>query len=92
MTEKDREDLLFGLNQGVDWVALSFVRTPSDLLELKELIAQAGKRVPVIAKIEKFEAFENLDAVIAACDGLMVARGDLGVEMPAEEVPLLQSG
>ncbi|UFP94085.1 pyruvate kinase [Gloeobacter morelensis] len=90
MTEKDREDLLFGLNQGVDWVALSFVRTPSDLLELKELIAQAGKRVPVIAKIEKFEAFENLDAVIAACDGLMVARGDLGVEMPAEEVPLLQ--
>ncbi len=90
MTDKDREDLLFGLNQGVDWVALSFVRNASDLLELKELIAQSGKRVPVIAKIEKFEAFENLDAVISACDGIMVARGDLGVEMPAEEVPLLQ--
>jgi len=90
MTEKDREDLLFGLNQGVDWVALSFVRTAQDVLELKELIAQQGKRVPVIGKIEKFEAFENLEAVIAACDGLMVARGDLGVEMPAEEVPLLQ--
>ncbi|MBC8121910.1 MAG: pyruvate kinase [Gemmatimonadaceae bacterium] len=90
LTEKDRADLLFGLNQGVDWVALSFVRTPEDLLELKELIAQQGKRVPVIAKIEKFEAFANLDGVIAACDGVMVARGDLGVEMDAEEVPLLQ--
>ncbi len=90
MTDKDREDLLFGLDQGVDWVALSFVRNASDVLELKELIAQQGKRVPVISKIEKFEAFENLEAVVAASDGLMVARGDLGVEMPAEEVPLLQ--
>lgn len=90
MTVKDREDLLFGLGQGVDWVALSFVRTAQDILELKELMAQQGKRVPVIAKIEKFEAFENLDSVIAACEGVMVARGDLGVEMPAEEVPLLQ--
>lgn len=90
MTAKDREDLLFGLNQGADWVALSFVRTASDLLELKELIAQSGKRVPVIAKIEKFEAFEQLESIVAASDGLMVARGDLGVEMPAEEVPLLQ--
>jgi pyruvate kinase len=90
LTEKDRTDLIFGLDQGVDWVALSFVRNPQDVLEIKELISNAGKNVPVIAKIEKHEAIEQMEAVLTICDGVMVARGDLGVELPAEEVPLLQ--
>jgi pyruvate kinase len=90
LTEKDRQDLLFGLDQGVDWVALSFVREPQDILEIKDLISQADKRVPVVAKIEKHEAIEQMDAILPLCDGVMVARGDLGVELPAEEVPLLQ--
>ncbi|MEN9276341.1 MAG: pyruvate kinase, partial [Gloeomargarita sp. GMQP_bins_5] len=90
LTEKDRQDLFFGLEQGVDWVALSFVRSPEDVLELKEIIAQRGCRVPVIAKIEKHEAIAQMEAVLSVCDGVMVARGDLGVEMPAQEVPLLQ--
>ena len=90
LTEKDREDLMFGLDQGVDWVALSFVRNPQDILEIKDLIASAGKSVPVIAKIEKHEAIEQMDAILSLCDGVMVARGDLGVELPAEDVPILQ--
>jgi len=90
LTDKDKEDLAFGLKQGVDWVALSFVRNPSDLDEIKDLIGMYGFDTPVIAKIEKFEAIDQIDAVLKLCDGVMVARGDLGVEMPAEEVPLLQ--
>ncbi|MEH2349623.1 MAG: pyruvate kinase [Nostoc sp.] len=90
MTDKDREDLMFGLDQGVDWVALSFVRNPQDMIEIKELISSIGKQVPVIAKIEKHEAIEQMEAVLALCDGVMVARGDLGVELPAEDVPVLQ--
>ncbi|MBW4688938.1 MAG: pyruvate kinase [Komarekiella atlantica HA4396-MV6] len=90
MTDKDREDLMFGLDQGVDWVALSFVRNPLDMIEIKELISSTGKQVPVIAKIEKHEAIEQMEAVLALCDGVMVARGDLGVELPAEDVPVLQ--
>lgn len=90
LTEKDRADLLFGLDQGVDWVALSFVRNPQDILEIKEMISSAGKNVPVIAKIEKHEAVEQMDAILPLCDGIMVARGDLGVEIPAEEVPIIQ--
>jgi pyruvate kinase len=90
LTDKDRKDLMFGLDQGVDWVALSFVRNPQDMLEIKELISSAGKNVPVIAKIEKHEAIEQMEAILSLCDGVMVARGDLGVELPAEEVPLLQ--
>ncbi len=90
MTDKDREDLMFGLDQGVDWVALSFVRNPQDMIEIKELISSTGKQVPVIAKIEKHEAIEQMEAVLALCDGVMVARGDLGVELPAEDVPVLQ--
>jgi pyruvate kinase len=90
MTDKDREDLMFGLDQGVDWVALSFVRNPQDILEIKELISSTGKHVPVIAKIEKHEAIEQMEAILALCDGVMVARGDLGVEVPAEDVPILQ--
>ena len=90
LTEKDRKDLMFGLDQGVDWVALSFVRNPQDVLEIKELIASAGKDVPVIAKIEKHEAIEQMEEILALCNGVMVARGDLGVELPAEDVPILQ--
>jgi pyruvate kinase len=90
LTDKDRQDLSFGLQQGVDWVALSFVRNPSDMQEIRELIASQGHSTPVIAKIEKFEAIDQIDAILPLCDGVMVARGDLGVEMPAEEVPLLQ--
>ena len=90
LTDKDRTDLAFGLKQGVDWVALSFVRNPSDMLEIKELISSHGHSTPVVAKIEKFEAIDQIDAILPLCDGVMVARGDLGVEMPAEEVPLLQ--
>ena len=90
MTDKDRHDLMFGLDQGVDWVALSFVRNPQDILEIKDLISSAGKQVPVIAKIEKHEAIDQMEAILALCDGVMVARGDLGVELPAEDVPVLQ--
>jgi pyruvate kinase len=90
LTPKDCHDLTFGLQQGVDWVALSFVRNPSDMLEIRELIRSQGYDTPVVAKIEKFEAINAIDAILPLCDGVMVARGDLGVEMPAEEVPLLQ--
>ncbi|MEB3262938.1 MAG: pyruvate kinase [Synechococcus sp.] len=90
LTDKDREDLAFGLQQGVDWVALSFVRNPSDMQEIRALIHAQGHHTPVVAKIEKFEAIDQIDAILPLCDGVMVARGDLGVEMPAEEVPLLQ--
>lgn len=90
LTDKDKEDLMFGLDQGVDWVALSFVRNPQDILEIKDLIASAGKSVPVIAKIEKHEAIEDMEAILSLCNGVMVARGDLGVELPAEDVPILQ--
>ena len=90
LTDKDKADLAFGLQQGVDWVALSFVRNPSDLREIKDLIASHGHATPVVAKIEKFEAIDQIDDILLLCDGVMVARGDLGVEMPAEEVPLLQ--
>lgn len=90
LTQKDREDLMFGLDQGVDWIALSFVRNPQDILEIKDLISSAGKSIPIIAKIEKHEAIEQMDAILSLCDGVMVARGDLGVELPAEDVPILQ--
>ncbi len=90
LTNKDREDLEFGLNQGVDWIALSFVRNPEDMQEIKELIRSHGFTTPVVAKIEKFEAIDQIDLILKLCDGVMVARGDLGVEVAAEEVPLLQ--
>ncbi len=93
LTDKDKKDAIFALGQEVDWIALSFVRTPEDLRMLRDLIAQHSEyRVPVIAKIEKPEAVENIDALIPYCDGLMVARGDLGVEIPMQEVPLIQKG
>lgn len=91
LTEKDKEDAVFALSLNIDWMALSFVRTPEDLRMLRDLIAQHSEyRVPVIAKIEKPEAVENIDSLIPYCDGLMVARGDLGVEIPMQEVPLIQ--
>ena len=91
MTEKDQKDLEFGLSQGIDWVSLSFVREAADIRFLKDFLAarKAGD-VPVMAKIEKPQAIANLDEIIAECNGIMVARGDLGVEMSPEKVPLLQ--
>ncbi|MGV9002697.1 pyruvate kinase [Flavobacterium sp.] len=91
LTKKDIKDALFAIEQKVDWIALSFVRTPADLEELQDLIAKhSDHKIPIIAKIEKPEAVENIDKIVAFCDGLMVARGDLGVEIPAHEVPLIQ--
>src|SRR5690606_33861298 len=91
LTEKDIEDAIFAIKQNVDWIALSFVRHAEDLIQLRDLIAEHGdEKIPIIAKIEKPEAVENIDKIVAHCDGLMVARGDLGVEVPAEEVPLIQ--
>lgn len=90
LTAKDREDLLFGLENHVDYVALSFVRTAADIVSIKEIIQQTRSGTPVIAKIEKHEAVEHIDGIMKAADGIMVARGDLGVEIPLEEVPLVQ--
>ena len=91
LTEKDIEDAIFAIKQEVDWIALSFVRHAEDLMQLRDLIAaHSNEKIPIIAKIEKPEAVENIDKIVAHCDGLMVARGDLGVEVPAEEVPLIQ--
>ena len=90
LTEKDRKDLEFGLQQGVDAIALSFVRSAADVLEAKQIIAAHKKDVPVIAKLEKPQALDQLEQILEACDGVMVARGDLGVEMPPEKVPVIQ--
>ncbi len=90
LTEKDLEDLEFGLENEVDWIALSFVRTADDIIDLRERITNAGKSCKIVAKIEKPEALENIDAIIQATDAIMVARGDLGVEVPMEIVPLWQ--
>ncbi len=91
LTKKDIEDALFAIKMEVDWIALSFVRTSKDLIKLKELIKEnSSYKIPIIAKIEKPEAIENIDEIMPYCDGIMVARGDLGVEVPMEQVPLLQ--
>ncbi|MDG2433510.1 pyruvate kinase [Flavobacterium sp.] len=91
MTEKDIADAIFAIGQKVDWIALSFVKTPQDLKDLQDLIAEhAEYKIPIVAKIEMPEALENMDKIVAYCDALMVARGDLGVELPAHEVPLVQ--
>ncbi|MFI1744622.1 pyruvate kinase [Thalassobellus sediminis] len=91
LTEKDIEDAIFAISQEVDWIALSFVRHAEDLMQLRDLINKHSEhKIPIIAKIEKPEAVENIDKIVTHCDGLMVARGDLGVEVPAEEVPLIQ--
>jgi len=91
LTEKDVKDALFAIKLEVDWIALSFVRTAEDLIELQDLIAaNSSYKIPIVAKIEKPEAIENIDKITSHCDALMVARGDLGVEVPMETVPLLQ--
>ena len=93
ITEKDREDLAFAIEQGLDWIALSFVRTAAEVWDLKAQIRQLstfGRQTPVIAKIEKPEAIIHIDDIIAAADGIMVARGDLGIEISPEAVPMLQ--
>ena len=90
LTDKDREDLRHAVDTGADFIAISFVRRPEDIIEAKELVGQAGGTTPVIAKIEKPEAIERLGAIMEASDAVMVARGDLGVEMPPERVPTLQ--
>jgi pyruvate kinase len=90
LTEKDQLDLDFALDHEVDWIGLSFVRSARDIIELKHRIAARGAKAKVIAKIEKPEALENIDDIINESDGLMVARGDLGVEIPFQNVPLIQ--
>lgn len=90
LTEKDLKDLEYGISQNVDWIALSFVRTAADLYDLKDRIKKAGKGCKVIAKVEKPEAIENMDEIIEATDALMVARGDLGVEVDMAKVPMMQ--
>ncbi|MBL8933313.1 MAG: pyruvate kinase [Archangium sp.] len=90
LTAKDREDLIFGLKAGVDMVALSFVRTPEDIDMCRQAMMEAGRVVPIIAKLEKPEAIARLDSILEKTDGVMVARGDLGVEIPPEEVPAIQ--
>jgi len=90
LTEKDAEDLRWALAQGVDWIALSFVRSGADADDVRAIMAEEGVHRPIIAKVEKPQAVENLRDVVAAFDGVMVARGDLGVELPLEQVPLVQ--
>ncbi len=90
MSEKDEEDLRFALKLGVDLVALSFVRSPEDIKLVHQVMDEEGRRVPVIAKVEKPEAVDHLEAIVLAFDGVMVARGDLGVELPLDQVPLVQ--
>lgn len=90
VTSKDIEDLMFGIRLGVDFIAVSFVRKAADVLQVKNILEASRVNIPVIAKIEKHEAIENIDDIVLAADGVMVARGDLGVEIPLEEVPILQ--
>jgi pyruvate kinase len=90
MTEKDKQDLEFGIAQGVDIVSLSFVRKAEDIQALKAFLAERDAKIPVLAKIEKPQAVEHLEAIVDECDAIMVARGDLGVEMRPEKVPLIQ--
>jgi pyruvate kinase len=91
LTKKDKEDALFAIENHVDWIALSFVRTKKDVKQLQKLIEKHSEhKIPIIAKIEKPEAIENMNGIIKVADGIMVARGDLGLEIPAEEVPLKQ--
>lgn len=90
VTEKDLEDLRFGLEQRVDWIAASYVRYPDDIAPLRRLMEQMGVWRPVIAKIEKMEAVKNLEGILQVVEGVMVARGDLGVEIPIDEVPIVQ--
>lgn len=90
LSRKDREDLEFGVRHGVDYIALSFVRSARDISELKSILERRGRRIPVVAKLEKPEAIDGLDSILRVADAVMVARGDLGVELPPELVPVIQ--
>ncbi|MFC0682369.1 pyruvate kinase [Lysobacter korlensis] len=90
LSDKDEADLRWGLQLGADYIALSFVRSPDDIVRVHEIMEEEGRKIPVIAKIEKPQAVDNLEAIIEAFDGIMVARGDLGVELPLEAVPIVQ--
>jgi pyruvate kinase len=90
VTDRDFEHLAFGLDAGVDWVGVSFVRSAADIDRVRAFMDERGKRVPIMAKIEKHEALEDIDAIVLAADGIMVARGDLGVEVRLEDVPMIQ--
>ncbi|WP_333647956.1 pyruvate kinase [Lacrimispora sp.] len=90
LTEKDKQDIQFGIEQGFDFIAASFVRTAAAIYEIKEILEASNSNISVIAKIENAEGIENLDEIIEASDGIMVARGDMGVEIPAQEVPFIQ--
>jgi pyruvate kinase len=90
LTDKDRKDLEFGIKNNVDFIALSFVRRPTDIIELREMLNNAGSKAGIIAKIETPEALDNIDEIINLSDAIMIARGDLAIEIPAEEVPLVQ--
>jgi pyruvate kinase len=90
VTDRDLEHLAFGIDNDVDWVAVSFVRSPSDIARVKAFIRERGKSIPVIAKIEKHEALDAIEAIVGLADAIMVARGDLGIEMPMQEVPMIQ--
>lgn len=90
LSEKDMDDLRWGLKAGADFIALSFVRSADDIVDVHRIMDEVGIRIPIIAKIEKPQAVENLQGIVNAFDGIMVARGDLGVELPIEEVPLVQ--
>lgn len=90
ITKKDEEDIIFGIKHGVDFIAASFVRKPQDVLEIRKILEEYRTEIPIISKIENQEGIENLDSILEVSDGLMVARGDLGVEIPAEDLPILQ--
>ncbi len=90
ITEKDKSDLLFGLNNGVEYVALSFVSSASDIHDLREFMVEHDQVTPIIAKIERREALENIEEIVAAADGIMIARGDLGNIIPIEELPMIE--
>ena len=91
LTKKDKKDLLYAIEKELDWIALSFVRDAKDMINLRNIIEkESDEKIPIIAKIEKPEAIENIDEIIQNSDGIMVARGDLGIEIPSEEVPLIQ--
>jgi pyruvate kinase len=90
MTEKDKKDLQFGIEHGVDFVSLSFVRSKKDILEVAELVKPALPKCKIVAKIENREAIKNIDSIIKAADGIMIARGDMGVSLPIQEVPIIQ--
>ena len=92
LSDEDKDDLRWALRIGVDFVFLSFVRSAADVEDVRAIIDEMGRRIPVFAKVEKPQAVANLEGIVAAFDGVMVARGDLGVELPLEEVPIVQKG